>query len=37
MLLYLFLFCIEILGILIRNDKDIIDKIIDGEEYKMFF
>lgn len=27
--------CVEILGILTRNNKDITDKIIDGEENKM--
>lgn len=32
---YLFLLCAEILGILIRNEKDIKGIIIDGEEYKI--
>lgn len=32
---YLFLLCAEILGILIRNEKDIKVINIDGEEYKI--
>lgn len=32
---YLFLLCAEILGILIRNEKDIKGINIDGEEYKI--
>ena len=32
---YLFLLCAEILGILIRNDKEIKGITIDGEEYKI--
>ena len=33
---YLFLLCEEVLGILIRNYKDITGITIDGEEYKLF-
>ena len=32
---YLFVLCAEILGILIRKNKDIKGIIIDGEEYKI--
>lgn len=33
---YLFLLCADILGIWIRNNKNIQGIAIDGEEYKIF-
>lgn len=33
--IFFFLLCLEILGILIRNDRDIRGIVIDGIEYKL--